>query len=108
MFARKLSVQLRPNKLAEFTQTFESEIIPLLRKQPGFSDEIMFAASDGMEVQAISLWDTESNAASYSNGAYKDVLAKLQSLITGTPKILGTTEVIHSTFHHIRTGQLAA
>ena len=107
MFARRLSLQLQPNKFAEFTQILESEVIPLLRKQQGFKDEITFAGSDNVKVMAISLWDTEENAATYDAGAYKDVLKMLHKLIAGTPKV-GTTEVIHSTFHQIRAGAIAA
>lgn len=107
MFARRLSIQLQPNKFAEFTKVLENEVIPLLRKQQGFRDEITFAGSDNVKVMAISLWDTEENAATYDGGAYKDVLKMLNKLIAGTPKV-GTTEVIHSTFHQIRAGALAA
>lgn len=108
MFARRLSVQLKPNKLAEFTKTFESDVLPLLRRQAGFRDEITFAATDGIEVQAISLWETQKDAEDYNNGSYKDVLKKMESMLAGTPNLLGTTEVMHSTFHHIRQGQIAA
>jgi heme-degrading monooxygenase HmoA len=107
MFARRLSVQLQPNKFAEFTQVLDNEVIPLLRKQQGFKDEITFAGIDNVKVLAISLWDTEENAATYDRGAYKDVLKMLDKLIAGTPKV-ATTEVIHSTFHQIRAGALAA
>ena len=40
MFVRNVSMHLKPNTLNEFTRTLESEIIPLLRKQKGFRDEI--------------------------------------------------------------------
>ena len=36
MFARHVSMQLKPNTRAEFAQTIENEILPLLRKQHGF------------------------------------------------------------------------
>ena len=65
MFARRLSVQLKPNKFAEFIKVFEKDIIPLLREQEGFRDEITFATSDGIDVFAISLWDTRANAETY-------------------------------------------
>jgi hypothetical protein len=103
MFARRLSVQLKPNKFAEFTKTLEKDIIPLLRRQEGFKDEITFAAPDGIEVLAISLWDTRANAAMYDASIYKDVLRMLGTMIAGTPEV-ATTEVMHSTFHHIRAG----
>jgi heme-degrading monooxygenase HmoA len=107
MFARRLSIQLKPNKFNEFTKTFEKDIIPLLRKQQGFKDEITFAAPDGIKLLAISLWDTEKNAQSYDGSAYKDVLNLLGSVIAETPKVV-TSEVIHSTFHQIHAGVLVA
>ena len=107
MFARRLSVQLKPNKLAEFTQLLEKDIIPLLRKQQGFKDEITFAVPDGIDVLAISLWDTEKNAQTYDGSAYKDVLKLLGSVVAGTPKVV-TSEVIHSTSHQIHAGVLVA
>lgn len=107
MFARRISVQLKPNTLAEFTKTVENNVVPLLRKQPGFQDEITFAVPEGNDVLAISLWDTQKNAENYDNSVYKDVLKLLGTVIDGTPKV-GTTEVLHSTFHQIRAAVPAA
>ena len=42
MFARSVSLYLKPNSVAEFTRAIENEVIPLLRKQKGFQDEITF------------------------------------------------------------------
>ena len=36
MFARNVNLQLKPNTATQFTQTLEKEVLPLLRKQPGF------------------------------------------------------------------------
>ena len=55
MFARKVSMQLKPNSIAEMTQRLEKEIIPLLRKQKGFLDEITFVVPGGAEAFGISL-----------------------------------------------------
>ncbi len=100
MFARKVSIQLKPNTLVEFIRTFEKEIVPLLRKQQGFKDEITFATPGSTEVLAFSLWDTQKSAESYDSTAYKDVLKMMANVIDGTPKV-ATTEVLHSTFHGI-------
>jgi heme-degrading monooxygenase HmoA len=102
MFARKVSVHLKPNTLAEFTTTFEQGVVPLLRKQRGFKDEITFAAAGSTEVLAISLWDTQQNAEAYDGNGYKDVLRMLGKLIEGTPRV-ENTEVLHSTFHEVGT-----
>ena len=72
MFARKISIHLKPNTLAEFTTILEQNVIPLLRKQRGFKDEITFAAAGSTDVLAISLWDTKPNAEAYDGDGYKD------------------------------------
>jgi hypothetical protein len=107
MFARKVSLQLKPNTFVEFTRTVEKEIVPLLRKQEGFKDEITFAAPGSTEVLAFSLWDTQKNADSYDSTAYNDVLTMLANVMDGIPKVV-TTEVLHSTFHEIRAVKLVA
>ncbi len=57
MFSRNVSMHLKPNSVADFTRTLDQEIIPLLRKQKGFQDEITFVVPDGTEAVGISLWD---------------------------------------------------
>lgn len=107
MFARKISIHLKPHTLAEFTKTLEENVVPLLRKQPGFKDEITLAAPGSSDVLAISLWDTQQNAEAYNANGYKEVLKMLGNVIEGTPK-LGTTEVLHSTFHEVPAAAVAA
>jgi hypothetical protein len=41
--------------MSEFTGTFDKEIVPLLRQQIGFQDEIAFGDPAGQDVVAISL-----------------------------------------------------
>ena len=54
MFARRVTMQLKPNSVPEFTQRLEKDIIPLLRKQNGFQDEITFVSAKGTESFGIS------------------------------------------------------
>ncbi len=100
MFARNLSVHLKPNSVAEFTRTIDQEIIPMLRKQKGFQDEITFVSSNGTEAVGISLWDQKENAEAYNRGSYPQVLKSLEKVVDGTPHVQ-TYEVANSTFHKI-------
>lgn len=100
MFARKVSLQLKPNSVAEFTQTIEKDIIPLLRKQQGFQDEIAFVIPGGTEAMAISLWDHKEHAEAYQRGTYPAVLRALAGVVEGTPQV-HTYEVSNSTFHKL-------
>ena len=100
MFARTVRMQLKPNSVAEFTLTVEKEVIPLLRKQQGFQDEISFVPSDGKEAVGISLWEQKENVEAYHRGAYPDVLKAMAKVVEGTPQVQ-TSEVSNSTFHKI-------
>ncbi len=100
MFARKISIHLKPNTFAEFTRTLEQNVVPLLLKQRGFKDEISFGNAGSPDVLAFSFWDTKQNAEAYEGTAYKDVLKLLGNMIEGTPKV-STTEVLQSTFHNV-------
>jgi heme-degrading monooxygenase HmoA len=100
MFARIVSMQLKPNTHREFTQKFENEVIPTLKKQQGFQDEILFVVPGGPEVVAISLWDSKQNAETYNRATFPEVLKILASLVELTPKVQ-TYDVAYSTFHKI-------
>ena len=100
MFARRVTMQLKPNSVPEFTQRLEKEIIPLLRKQNGFQDEITFVSAKGTEAFGISLWDNQENADAYNRAGYPEVTKILARVVEGTPRV-ETYEVSNSTFHKI-------
>ena len=106
MFARRVSMQLKPNSVAELTQRLEKEIIPLLRRQKGFQDEITFIAPGGSDAFGISLWENLESAEAYSLGPYADVSKILSKYIEGAPKV-ETFEVANSTFHKIAAAATA-
>src|SRR5262245_959593 len=93
-------MHLKPNTTAEFTQTIEKRILPILRKQKGFRDEITFVAPNGMEAVGISLWDTREQADAYHNGGFAEVLKELTNLVDSASRIQ-TYDVTNSTAHKI-------
>ena len=100
MFARTVRMQLKPNSVAEFTRTLENDIIPLLRQQPGFQDEIAFVVPGGTAAVSISVWDQQADAEAYARGTYPQVLQAVANVVAGTPQV-DTYEVSNSTFHKI-------
>jgi hypothetical protein len=100
MYARNVSMHLKGNTPGEFTQTFEKDILPLLRKQNGFKDEITFVGPGSKDVIAISLWDRKESAEAYSRDTYPQVLKDLAKVVEGTPEVRGY-DVASSTFHKI-------
>ena len=98
MYARHVSFNLKALKQQELTQTFEKDILPLLQKQNGFTDELTFVSPDGRQVVAISLWESKENADVYSRETYPQVLKSLARVADGTPEVRGY-EVVTSTLH---------
>jgi hypothetical protein len=102
MFARNVSVKLKTNSVKDFSQIFDTEIAPLLKKQAGFRDELTMISEDGAYVTAISLWDTKEQADAYDKNSYPTVLKALDKFIEGAPKVR-TSSVLNSTLHKLST-----
>jgi quinol monooxygenase YgiN len=98
MFARNVSFRLKSNMHSDYTRTFENEILPLLRKQKGFREELTLSNPNSQDAVAISLWENKANADAYNTNAYPEVLKTLARMIDGTPKVQ-TFEAVTSTLH---------
>jgi heme-degrading monooxygenase HmoA len=93
-------MKLKANSVSEFTRTLENEVIPVLRKQKGFRDEITLVAAERNEVVAISFWDRKEDAESYNREKYPEILKTLSKVVEGTPRV-ESFEVANSTSHQI-------
>jgi hypothetical protein len=100
MFARKVSVRLKSDTAGQFIQKMENEIIPLLRKQKGFLDELTLISQSGKEIYAYSFWASSEDAQRYDGSTFKEVTNLLSGLIDGAVRI-HTYMVANSTFHQI-------
>ena len=100
MFARRVYMHLKPNSVAEFTKRLEKDILPLLRKQKGFQDEITCVGQRGTEAFGLSLWDKAEDAEAYNRGTYPAVTKILARVVEGVPHV-ETFDVANSTFHKI-------
>ncbi len=100
MYARRVSMTLKPNSVPDFTKLIDKDIIPMLRRQKGFQDEITFVGPDGSKVLAISLWDTRQSAEAYNGSAFAEVTKILSKVVDGTPTV-DNYDVANSTWHKI-------
>ena len=107
MFAREVTMNLKPDSQAKFTQKLEKVIIPILRLQKGFKDELSMLVSGGRKAVAISLWDNKEDADTYNSVKYAEVLKDMTDVIDGTPHV-ETYEVSNSTWHKIAVAPMAA
>jgi len=93
-------MKLKANSAKDFTHTLENDVIPMLRKQKGFKDEITLLAPERNEAVAISFWDKKEDAEAYNRDKYPEILKTLSKVVEGTPKV-ESFEVANSTSHHI-------
>ena len=100
MYTRNVSMKLKVNNGPEFTRTLENEVIPMLRQQKGFRDEITLVAQERNEAVAISFWDKKEDAESYNREKYPEILKTLSKVVEGTPRV-ESFEVANSTSHQI-------
>ncbi len=89
-----MHIELKDGKQKEFVQVFESQILPVLRQQKGFQDEITLV--DHNRALVISFWDDRKNAEMYHTSAYPKLVEKLNPMIQTPPRV-ETFEVATST-----------
>jgi hypothetical protein len=102
MFARSVCIKLKPNMLFDYTRILNNYVWPLLRKQPGFKEEITFVDPGNILLTAISLWDSRVNAEAYEADVFQEVLRNLARVIDGTPMVT-SGEVANSTLRQMTT-----
>jgi heme-degrading monooxygenase HmoA len=97
MFVRKVSMRLKADSAAAFIRKMEDEIIPLLRKQQGFLNEMTLLPQNGKEVYAFSFWESSTDAERYDQTAFAQATELLSASIEG-PLRVHTYMVANSTF----------
>jgi heme-degrading monooxygenase HmoA len=105
MYSRIVSLTLKPNAGPEFTRMLERTVLPVLRAQPGFRDELLLVVPGGPEVLAISIWDSKEDAERYSRSAFPDVLTAVGQFIEGAPRV-GSYLLTFSTAHRVELGEV--
>ena len=59
MYARNVSFRLKSNMQSDYIKTFEDQVLPLLRKQKGFKDDITLCNPNSQDAVSISLWENK-------------------------------------------------
>jgi quinol monooxygenase YgiN len=95
-FARNVHFTVKNGKLDEFNRLMDAEILPLMKKEKGFCQDLtVLSRNDGT---SISVWDDRACAETYNTKTYPEVLKKLQPVLDGTPRV-ETCDTIHSMVH---------
>ena len=100
MFVRQVTAHFKPDTFDLFNRRLENDVIPLLKKQSGFRDELSFFDKDNDEAVALSFWDTKQDAEKYQRDIYPQISKKMEEAIDGTPEVR-SFEVNNATWYDI-------
>ncbi len=107
MFTRVVECRTKTGKARDFSNTLNEKILPMLRKQPGFVDEITLISTDDPErILALSFWQSAQDAERYNHEQFHHIVEILSPTME-TPPTVHTYEVDTSTTHHIAKGKAA-
>jgi heme-degrading monooxygenase HmoA len=100
VYVRQVTAHLKPGKIDVLNQRLEHDVIPMLKTQKGFRDELSYFDKEKEEAVAMSFWDTRQDAEAYQRETYPQVSKKLEDTIIGTPSVR-VFEVANSTWYNI-------
>jgi heme-degrading monooxygenase HmoA len=82
MFARILEIAPKPETKDELLRTIRQEVLPILRKQPGFLELLPFAPEIPTEhMFSITLWAERRDAEKYATEAFPKVQQMLKPFV---------------------------
>jgi heme-degrading monooxygenase HmoA len=107
MFTRIVELTTQPGKIEQLSTTINDKVLPILKKQKGFVDEMVLVPDNGdNRVVALSFWNSKEDAEQYRRVEYPKVQDTVQPLLQGEP-VVRTFEVHTSTKHQIAAGRAA-
>ena len=97
MFARAVSIKMKPDCEAKLTRILEQEVIPRFREERDFLGLLAFIRPDGTEALSLSLWEQEESAGANCPTSLS-ALTALARVVRGTPAVQ-VYKVSNSTLH---------
>ena len=79
--ARSVRFDIAPDKNEAFHTLFRNEVLPILKKQAGFRNELLLV--NDQHVQAISVWNDLDSARKYESATYPQLDKTLRPVMSG-------------------------
>ena len=83
--ARSVRFDIATDKNEEFHTIFRNDVLPILKKQDGFRNELLLV--DNQHVLAISVWSNLDSARRYESGTFPQIDKALRTVMSGKPTI---------------------
>jgi quinol monooxygenase YgiN len=107
MFTRIVELTSKPGKNKQLADTIDEKVLPILRKQKGFVDEmVLLPDKEDNRILGLSFWKSKEYAEQYQGDQYPKVRETLEHLLESEP-VIRTFDVHTSTTHRIAAGKAA-
>ena len=83
MYARKVSLCLKSDFVSQFLEKVEYEVIPLLRKQRGYLDQLIIVSETGNLVYVYTFWESGEAAERYDRTTLPMLSQLLAEVVVG-------------------------
>ena len=83
--ARSVRFDIATDKNEQFHNIFRNDVLPILKKQDGFKDELLLVQDQ--HVLAISVWNNLDSARKYESATYPQLDKTLRPIMFGKPTV---------------------
>ncbi len=88
MIARKMELTIRPEKFTDFKTLVEKEILPILKRQPGFLEALaLHHEIDPEKVINITLWKSKTDVENYHRKEFPRIQEMMKPYLHDTGKM---------------------
>lgn len=106
MFLLHIDAKLKPGRKDEFLHVFNGRVLPLLKKQNGFVDEMLLFEEGTNTGIALSFWKSRKDAEHYHQNVFEKAKDHVEYMIDGRVTVR-TFEVVASETFQIRSREAA-
>ena len=88
MFTRTIEVNLKHDTKPAFFKKFKAEVMPILKKTPGFFDIVVLEnENEPNKIFTVSFWETKKHAEYYEKDWYPKVKAMIETFFANPPVV---------------------
>jgi len=107
MFTRIVEVSTKTGKSREVCNIIREKILPILRNQTGFVDEITLVSDQHPDrVVSLSFWKSREDAQRYQSQQFQTIVNLIRNHLESDPRV-ETYDLESSTVHNIAAGKAA-
>ncbi len=107
MFSRVITCDIQPDRISEFRNIVNEELLPRIEAQPGFLENIESVDPNTGKYCCVTLWESEAAIKNYDNGLFREIGEKLMPMMQGNPTVQ-TLPVDNASAQHLRAGRAVA